>query len=80
MVRDINTHIDVIKKIITFCDDFGLTFIGIDYSPIKGPAGNIEYLLYEKYLKGNETIDNLNDSIDKIINNIVSLSHKELNQ
>ena len=46
VVKDKNTHINVIKNIIDFCENSDFKILGLDYSPIKGPAGNIEYLLY----------------------------------
>ncbi len=48
VVRDIKTHEDVIKRVIGFASFTGFDIIGTDYSPIKGPEGNIEYLMYLK--------------------------------
>lgn len=46
VVRDPKVHIDVINNVCTFANDSGFTVIGLDHSPIKGPEGNIEYLMY----------------------------------
>lgn len=46
VVRDIAVHIRVIQEIIDWCLDNGFSVLGLDYSPIKGPQGNIEYLIY----------------------------------
>lgn len=46
VVREISTHIEVINKICEFCLDNGFSVLNLDYSPIKGPKGNIEYLLF----------------------------------
>jgi len=47
VVKEKNVHIEVIEKITTFCtDEMELSILGLSYSPIKGPEGNIEYLLY----------------------------------
>ena len=43
--RDKKVHEEVILKIIDFAFEIGLNVIGIDFSPIKGPEGNIEYLI-----------------------------------
>ena len=43
--RDKKAHEEVILKIIDFAFEIGLNVIGIDFSPIKGPEGNIEYLI-----------------------------------
>lgn len=46
VVRDLQTHIDVIDSIYNFVLDNGFSVLNLDYSPIKGPQGNIEYLIY----------------------------------
>ncbi|GAE87665.1 RNA binding methyltransferase FtsJ like [Acetivibrio straminisolvens JCM 21531] len=46
VVRDKKVHEEVIKDIIAFCLELGLKIRGLDFSPIKGPEGNIEYLIY----------------------------------
>lgn len=48
VVRDPNVHISVIEDICAFAKMQGLRVEGLDYSPIKGPEGNIEYLCYMK--------------------------------
>lgn len=48
VVREKSTHLEVIGKVIDFASLTGFTIMGLDYSPIKGPEGNIEYLLYLK--------------------------------
>ena len=46
VVRDPAVHEEVAQKIVHFAYDIGFTLNDIDHSPIKGPEGNIEYLLY----------------------------------
>lgn len=46
VVRDSNVHKEVINKVFAFTRDIGFKICGLDYSPIKGPEGNIEYLMY----------------------------------
>ena len=46
VVRDAQVHIDVISKIVDFALETGWSVRGLDYSPIKGPQGNIEYLIW----------------------------------
>lgn len=45
VVRDISTHIEVIETITSFAVENGFNVKGLTYSPIKGPEGNIEYLM-----------------------------------
>lgn len=46
VVRDSKVHEEVIIKVTAEVIRLGFTCLGLDYSPIKGPEGNIEYLLY----------------------------------
>ncbi len=46
VVRDINVHMQVIEKVYDFCTENGLYPEKLSFSPIKGPEGNIEYLIY----------------------------------
>ena len=46
VVKDKKVHIQVIKNIIEFCSSIGLNAQQLTFSPITGPAGNIEYLVY----------------------------------
>lgn len=48
VVRDKNVHVDVVNMIVDFCLNNGFDVLGLDYSPIKGPQGNIEYLIHIK--------------------------------
>lgn len=73
VIRDKKLHIDVIKKIKEKSIDLGFSIIGIDYSPIKGPKGNIEYLLFLK----KDDIKNCTFD-DLYIENLVNESHEKL--
>lgn len=48
VVRDIEVHYSVVEKITDFAQNNGFYPAGLSYSPIKGPEGNIEYLIYLK--------------------------------
>ena len=48
VVREANTHYDVVQKIIDFAMSVGFDIVDLTFSPIKGPEGNIEYLIYLK--------------------------------
>lgn len=69
VVRDLQTHIKVIEDVIEFAQTIDLSPQKLSFSPIKGPAGNIEYLV----LLTNEKTDFDMDSIKAI----VDLSHKD---
>ena len=46
VVRDRETHCAVIRDIVEFGPSIGLYPVGLDFSPIRGPEGNIEYLCH----------------------------------
>lgn len=46
VVRELSTHIEVVEEIRNFVLENGFSVLNIDFSPIKGPQGNIEYLIY----------------------------------
>ena len=46
VVRDPAVHREVIEKVMDFARSLQLTVRGLDFSPVKGPEGNIEYLLW----------------------------------
>lgn len=70
VVRDEGVHLAVIESILDFVPTIGLTVLGLDYSPIKGPEGNIEYLCYMK--KGGGEVTDINAA------GIVEASHELL--
>jgi 23S rRNA (cytidine1920-2'-O)/16S rRNA (cytidine1409-2'-O)-methyltransferase len=46
VVRDPAVHLEVIEKVMSIALENGFTVLHLDYSPIKGPEGNIEYLIH----------------------------------
>lgn len=70
VVHDESVHLAVIESILDFVPTIGLTVLGLDYSPIKGPEGNIEYLCYMK--KGGGEAPDINAA------GIVEASHELL--
>ena len=46
VVREIEVHREVIINTISFAQETGFSIKGLDFSPIKGPEGNIEFLMY----------------------------------
>lgn len=74
VVRDLNVHLEVVKKIISLAVENGFSVLGLQFSPIKGPEGNIEYLIYLK--KSDEPI--IDESVQPEI--LVNQSHTELDK
>ncbi len=48
VVREAGTHREVIHRMLDYADSIGFDVLKLDFSPIKGPEGNIEYLMYIK--------------------------------
>ncbi len=46
VVRDPKVHLEVVEKILSFVREIGFQVLHLDFSPIKGPEGNIEYLMH----------------------------------
>ena len=58
VVRDSAVHKEVIEKVIAFSEGLGFSVKALSFSPIKGPEGNIEFLLYlSKSEKGSYDVD-----------------------
>lgn len=70
VVRDPAVHREVIEKVITDARELGFSILHLEYSPIKGPEGNIEYLVH--ICKGGRKEENIN------VNEVVSAAHGEL--
>ena len=56
VVRDKSVHIAVIEKIINLIAENKFSLLGLDFSPVKGPEGNIEYLCYIKKDDNNKNL------------------------
>ena len=46
VVRDVSVHKEVVNRVTRMMLECGFSVAGLDFSPIKGPEGNIEYLAY----------------------------------
>ncbi|HEY5562510.1 MAG TPA: TlyA family RNA methyltransferase [Clostridiaceae bacterium] len=73
VVRDPAVHIEVINTIVDFVEKNNFNIKALDYSPIKGPEGNLEYLLY--FTKDGSEEDKFDR---KIIEDTVKDSHGSL--
>ncbi|MBQ4266884.1 MAG: TlyA family RNA methyltransferase, partial [Clostridia bacterium] len=72
VVREMSTHIEVVEMIYNFVLENGFTVLNLDFSPIKGPQGNIEYLIY---------IEKSDEPVSVLVSepaDIVKASHEKL--
>lgn len=83
VVRDKGVHKEVISMVIDYACSNGFQVLNLDYSPIKGPEGNIEYLLHIRKTDnsiGENTSEtqNVNDGI--LVEKVVNMAHDELDK
>ena len=72
VVREKSTHLEVIEQVILFAVSQGFEILNLEFSPIKGPEGNIEYLLYLQ----NHVDGQIYDQYDVDPKGIVEEAHK----
>lgn len=74
VVREKSTHQEVIEKVIAYAKGIGFAICNLEFSPIKGPEGNIEYLLQ---LQNSPTEEEMNRA-DPDVKVLVEQSHELL--
>ena len=75
VVKDSQIHQDTIVRVIDFAVETGFSVLGLTFSPVKGPEGNIEYLVYlKKELSPRLEID------PEMISSVVEASHMQLDK
>ena len=74
VVRDINVHREVIEMIVNYVRAQNLGILALDFSPIKGPEGNIEYLIYLDKSQTGMTEEEVQARLEEV----VAESHKIL--
>ena len=73
VVRDKALHLEVINKVIEYAVSIGFEVLNLEFSPVKGPEGNIEYLLHlQKHTEG------IYEHIPFVPQNIVEKAHETL--
>lgn len=72
VVREPAVHIEVIENALSYARDNKFRILGLDYSPVRGPEGNIEYLMHIEKSAEQDLISN------DIIKDIVAKAHETL--
>ena len=70
VVRDAKVHEQVVRGILVFARELGFSLMGLDFSPIKGPEGNIEYICHLK--------NGAFDAPEPDVEAVVAASHESL--
>ena len=73
VVRDLKVHEDVLREIVDFVPTFGWQVQALDYSPITGPEGNIEFLA-----KITKKLSDAEPCSPDVIRELVSRAHDEM--
>ena len=74
VVRELSTHVEVVTAISEFVLENGFDILNLDFSPVKGPEGNIEYLIY---IKKSDAPKNF---LERSYEEIVTESHNALDK
>lgn len=72
VVKEPEIHLEVIEKVVRFAQENGFCTVALDFSPIKGPEGNIEYLLCLQKGEGE------NQVTQEVMEAVVAASHQQL--
>ena len=74
VVRDKSVHREVIQKIVDFALENGFSVLNLEYSPIKGPEGNIEYLVHIRKTEDPQMAEHVD------VTGVVEAAHGELDK
>ena len=84
VVRDPKVHREVLEQIMQYVLSIGFEILELSFSPIKGPEGNIEYLLYIQNTDRIPEEDSLEESFhvsyDSLIRETVAAAHGKLDK
>ena len=68
VVRERSVHLEVIRMVAAFAGSIGFEALHLEFSPIKGPEGNIEYLLHLRNDAGGNVYENGSIDAEEIVN------------
>lgn len=68
VVRERSVHLEVIRMVAAFAGSIGFEALHLEFSPIKGPEGNIEYLLHLRNDAGGNVYENISIDAEEIVN------------
>ena len=88
VVREKSTHLEVIQMVMAYAAEIGFEIRNLEFSPIKGPEGNIEYLLYlhkpeqasEETVTGEEALAKAEKECPVSSEQVVEEAHMELDK
>ena len=72
VVREKSTHYEVIEMVLSYALSIGFSVLNLDFSPIKGPEGNIEYLVHLQKTEQTDRIEHVEIDWKQIVENAFS--------
>lgn len=69
VVREKSTHYEVIELVLAYAVSIGFQVLALDFSPIKGPEGNIEYLVHLQKTEEVTTLDTVHIDWKRVVEN-----------
>lgn len=76
VVRDPQVHLEVILNVLGYAKEAGFMALDLSFSPVKGPEGNIEYLIYLENASGDDDFERMSVLAAKV----VDAAHSELDK
>lgn len=76
IIREKKLHRSIVEQILSFASDTGFECLQIDFSPITGSEGNIEFLAHLGYKTMKQSMTNISDEVKKVVEN----AHKQLKE
>ena len=74
VVRDRKVHLEVLDRIVNWTTNEKFVTLGLNFSPIKGPEGNIEYLLY----LSNDANEKVESKVSDLVESVIEESYNSL--
>ncbi len=78
VVRDPQVHSEVIASVFASALEQGFQILNLDFSPIRGPEGNIEYLMHLLRVEQPSELNIVTENFFRVITETVALAHKRL--
>jgi len=78
VVRSAETHKEVLEDILFACRQLGFVIKNLSFSPVKGPKGNIEFLVHLYYHSQEESHYDNKVDIENLVDKVVEAAHSDL--
>lgn len=80
VIRKAETHREVLKRVMKSLTGMGMIVRGLTYSPMKGPKGNIEFLLWFQNRESEGVVGMTGLELERLVDDTVDEAHRELDR